>query len=183
MSLAVATVIGTAVTAVMGFQQQQQAASAMQYQAGLYEQQAQQQAALTQVEIGQQELQRNADEIAQRDEANRARRRARQIEQQAYAAMAARGIMATPSGSFGAILGDAEEELYRDLDSNRVQRGFMAVSNLSQLAGTAGRGAQAITQARLGQSTALADAKTARVNAWTGLATGLTKAYRISESG
>lgn len=186
MSLAVVGVISGIAsigTAVLSYQQQQRAASVMEYQADIYREQAQQQTALTQLELGQQELAGAADELAQREEANRARRRAYQLEQNTYAQMAARGTIAKPFGSFGAILGDAEEELYRDLDSNRIQRGFMAVSNLTRLAGTAASGVQAVRQANLERGTALADAGTTRMGSYLSLAQGLTNAYKVMPSG
>ena len=173
------SVAGTVVSGVMSYQQSQAAAEAAQMQSQMLAQQAQTQAQLTQLQIQQTQLEAEGQELELRDEANRKRRAARLAQEQAVSQQAGRGLIARPFGSFGAILADAEAELYRDLESNRMQRSVRQTHAAISMAGAATQGSLAMQTSRYQQTAALADAQTARLSGYQALGSSLVSAAKI----
>ena len=178
-ALPLITVAGTVVSGFMSYQQSQTAAAAAEMQASMLAQQAQSQAQLTSLQIQQTQLEAEGQELELRDEANRKRRAARLAQEQAVSQQAGRGLIARPFGSFGAILGDAEAELYRDLESNRMQRSVRQTHAAISMSGAATQGVLAMQTSQYQQAGALADAQTARLQSYQSLAGSLVSAAKI----
>ena len=162
-------VASTVVSGVLAYQQRQSAAGAMEAQAAAARRAAQQQLQLTNIQIRSEQVREEGEQLAIKDREIRMRRRARQLEQQQLAMMAGRNVIAGYYGSQGAVLGDAADELYQDLEASKLERSYRETESLTRLAGITAGGYERAGALNIQAASALGDARAARTNATVGL--------------
>lgn len=169
----------TLITGVMAYQASRTQAAMQGQMAAMYRQQAADRIQLGTLELAQNQLEADAQELAQLEEDNRRRKAAYRQEQGAYAQAAGRGYMAIPMGSFGAMLEEGQDNLYRDLESSRIERGYKRAAYAVQAAGIATAATAEARSARYQSMAATAQAQTTRMQGYSGLLQTTTRAAQL----
>ncbi len=174
-----ATAVASAAAGVMAYRSSSQAAALASQQADETRRLAQAQAEQQSLQIASEGEAVEAEQLTSREMDVERRRKATALSQQAQAQAASRGYIALPIGSFGAILGGAEEELHQDLEASRKERAYARASGEFSLASLQ-------MQRGLDYRTALMTAKgyegkarSARLSAYASLFSSLSSSARL----
>lgn len=135
MATAAFAIAGLAVSGIMSYQSSQAQAKAASQAALMHQQQAAAQMRLAALQAQQLQSQKASDEIVATQERVSLRKAAWAEQQNAIAQAAARGTVAVPWGSFGAILDESADNLYEDLEANRTEQLYKSTMYALELEG------------------------------------------------
>lgn len=153
----------TVASGVISYQSQIAASNASKQQAALALAQAEEAAQLAELQTQQATLAYNSADIAKIQESIDLRDTARKTVATSMVQGAASGYETALYGSFGAVLGDAKDELYKDLEANQLSRKYLKAQYLTEIAGYALEQASAL---ETGQYQANAYEASAEASQW-----------------